>query len=72
MENIKNKILEHYRVEKELKDATESFVNNLLNTPDFHYLFCCSFCCSLYCIIVMQVIIIFCYNKKISVYFWCT
>ena len=41
MENIKNKILEHYRVEKELKDATESFVNNLLNTPDFHYLFCC-------------------------------
>lgn len=40
MENFKNKILEHYKIEKELKDASESFVDNLLNTPDFHYLFC--------------------------------
>lgn len=41
MENFKNKILEHYKIEKELKEASESFVDNLLNTPDFHYLFCC-------------------------------
>ena len=40
MENFKNKILEHYKIEKELKEASESFVDNLLNTPDFHYLFC--------------------------------
>lgn len=41
MENFKNKILEHYKIEKELKEASESFVDNLLNTTDFHYLFCC-------------------------------
>lgn len=40
LEHYKNKILEHYKVEKELKEASESFVDYLLNTPDFHYLFC--------------------------------
>jgi hypothetical protein len=40
MENFKNKILEYYKVDKELKESSESFVNKLLNTPDFHYIFC--------------------------------
>lgn len=40
LENYKNTILEYYKIEKELKDATESLVDYILNTPDFHYLFC--------------------------------